>query len=133
MGTEHRTVDEHRGGTVADVMLASPKTLPVDSTVGALRALFERKPGVRTALLVDGAAFVASIDRGTLPDDAADDAPALQYAREGDTVAPGVPVAEALERLAGLPEPRLVVVDEDGSTLRGLLCLSGGGTEFCVG
>lgn len=132
MGNVHRTVEETRGGTVADAMLATPKTLSADSTVGAVRELFERKPTVRTALLVDGTAFRASIDRGTLPADAPDDAPALRYAGAADTIAPDAPVEEALARLEGLPEPRLVVVDGDGTTLRGLICLSGGGTRFCV-
>jgi CBS domain-containing protein len=112
-------------------MLARPKTLSTDATVGAVRALFA-KPSVRTALLVDGTAFRAALDRGDLPDDAPDDAPALRYAREGDTIAPDAPVAEALERIAELPEPRLVVVDADGVTLRGLVCLNGSGTQFCV-
>jgi CBS domain-containing protein len=132
MGTAHLTVEESRGGTVADVMLARPKTLPADSTVAAVRRLFEQKPSVRTALLVDGAAFRAAIDRADLPADAPGDAPALGYAREGDTIAPDAPVADALARLAELDEPRLVVVDADGVTLRGLVCLGGGGAEFCV-
>jgi CBS domain-containing protein len=113
-------------------MLARPKTLPADSTVGAVRRLFEQKPGVRTALLVDGTAFRAALDRGDLPADAPDEAPALGYAAAADTIEPGAPVEEALRRLEGLDEPRLVVVDPDGVTLRGLLCLSDGGSGFCV-
>ena len=131
MGNEHRTVEKARDGVVADVMLARPKTLSADATVAAVRALFA-KPSVRTALLVDGTAFRAALDRGDLPDDAPDDAPALRYAGEGDTITPDAPVAEALDRMAALPEPRLVVVDADGVTLRGLVCLNGGGTQFCV-
>jgi CBS domain-containing protein len=132
MGTEHVTVAAAGDGVVADVMLTRPKTLPADSTVGDVRALFA-KPSVRTALLVEGSAFRAALDRGDLPDDAPDDAPALRYADAGgDTIAPDAPVAEALGRLAALDEPRLVVVDADGVTLRGLVCLSGGGPQFCV-
>jgi CBS domain-containing protein len=112
-------------------MLARPKTLPADATVADVRRLFE-KPSVRTALLVDGAAFRAALDRDGLPAGAADDEPALRYAAAGDTISPDAPVADALVRLAGLPEPRLVVVDPDGTTLRGLVCLSGGGSRFCV-
>jgi CBS domain-containing protein len=131
MGNEHRTVAQTAAGTVADVMLAEPKTLPADATVAAVRRLFE-KPSVRTALLVDGPVFRAALDRDGLPADAGDDEPALRYAREADTIAPEAPVAEALARLAVLPEPRLVVLDADGATLRGLVCLSGNGTQFCV-
>ena len=131
MGSEHVALADAADGAVADVMLARPKTLPADSTVAAVRQLFA-KPSVRTALLVDGTAFRAALDRGDLPDDAPDDAPALSFARAGDTIGPDAPVAEALERLRGLEEPRLVVVDADGVTLRGLVCLSGGGSQFCV-
>ena len=59
MGNLHRTVEETTGGTVADVMLERPKTLPADSSVAAVRGLFE-KPSVRTALLVEGAVFRAA-------------------------------------------------------------------------
>jgi CBS domain-containing protein len=131
LGNEHRTVEEARAGVVADVMLARPKTLPADATVGAVRGLFA-KPAVRTALLVDGTVFRAALDRRDLPAEAPDDAPALRYASAADTIVPDAPVAEALERLAALEEPRLVVLDPDGVTLRGLLCLSGGGAQFCV-
>jgi CBS domain-containing protein len=131
MGEAHVTVAGSTGATVADVMLARPKTLPADATVAAVRRLFE-KPSVRTALLVDGALFHAALDRDDLPAEAADDEPALRYARDGGTIAPEAPVAEALARLAPLEEPRLVVVDPDGALL-GLICLTGGGTQFCVG
>jgi CBS domain-containing protein len=131
MGAEHVTLADAGDRVVADVMLARPKTLPADATVAAVRALFA-KPSVRTALLVDGTAFRAALDRADLPADAPDDAPALDYAGEADTIAPDAPVAEAVERLRGLDEPRLVVLDPDGVTLRGLICLSGGGAQFCV-
>jgi CBS domain-containing protein len=131
MGEVHRTVEQSAGACVADVMLERPKTLPADSTVAAVRRLFE-KPSVRTALLVDGTVFRAAIDRGDLPAEAGDDEPALRYARKGDTIAPGAAVEDALARLATLDEPRLVAVDADGK-LRGLVCLSGNGTQFCIG
>jgi hypothetical protein len=39
---------------------------------------------------------------------------------------------DALALLEGRGEPRLVVLDEDGVTLRGLLCADTAGTGFCV-
>jgi CBS domain-containing protein len=131
MGKAHVSVDAADGGTVADVMLARPKTLPAGATVADLRRLFAN-PAVRTALLVDGTAFRAAVERTGVPADAPDDAPALRYGGAVETVLPEVPVADALRRLARLEEPRLVVLDADGVTLRGLLCLSGGGSRFCV-
>ena len=32
----------------------------------------------------------------------------------------------------GRSEPRLIVLDEDGVTLRGLVCANGSGTGFCI-
>jgi CBS domain-containing protein len=129
---ERLDLDAVRGGTVADAMLPRPKTLPADATVADVRRLFER-PTMRTVLLVDGEAFRGAIERGDVPDTAPADAPALPFAGAFEAIGPDEPIAAALERLAARREQRLVVLDADGSTLRGLLCLSGGGTAFCVG
>ena len=114
-------------------MLSHPKTLAHDATVADLRRLFETRT-VRTALLVEGERFVASVDRADLPENAADDEPASTFART-DTVRvrPGQRVRDVLPQLDGSPEGRLVVVGDDGTTLRGLLCLSGIDGAFCSG
>lgn len=85
-----------------------------------------------TALLVDGGDFRGAIDRGSLPDDAADDADALDYAAAATpTIAPDASVEDALEALHGLESRRLVVLDADDSRLLGLVCLNTTGTRFC--
>jgi CBS domain-containing protein len=118
--------------TVEAVMLRQPKTLPASATVADLRRLFA-KASVRTALLVDGTAFVAAVERSDLPDSAAADTPALEYARDdAERVPPGVLVSDAMPKLERSAEGRLVVVDEDGTTLRGLLCRRGSTDGFCV-
>ena len=119
--------------TVGEAMLSRPKTLATGATVADLRRLFETRT-VRTALLVEGGRFVASVDRSDLPDSAADDEPASTFART-DTVRvrPEQRVRDVLPQLDGSPEGRLVVVGEDGTTLRGLLCLSGIDGAFCSG
>jgi hypothetical protein len=43
-----------------------------------------------------------------------------------------MPIPEAIKLLDGQAEPRLIVLDEDGATLRGLLCFNRGAAEFCV-
>jgi CBS domain-containing protein len=43
-----------------------------------------------------------------------------------------MPMTEAMTLLEGRSEPRLIVVDEDGVTLRGLLCANGSVTGFCI-
>jgi predicted transcriptional regulator len=119
--------------TVGEVMLSHPKTLSTDARVADLRRLFESK-SVRTALLVDGGRFVASVDRIDVPDDAADDEPASAFARDDMVrVRPDERVRDVLPQLDGSPEGRLVVVGDDGATLRGLLCLSGIDGAFCSG
>ena len=129
----HVSIDQVRGGTVADAMLRRPKTLPAGATVGDVRRLFAEHPTVRTALLVDGGALAGAVERGDLPEAASDGAPAADYAGGAATVSVETPLDEALAVLAGRAEQRLVVVDADGVTLQGLLCPSGGGNSFCVG
>jgi hypothetical protein len=47
-------------------------------------------------------------------------------------VDPYYPIPDAIKLLDDQPEPRLIVLDEDGATLRGLLCLNRSSDEFCV-
>jgi CBS domain-containing protein len=116
---------------VADVMLRRPKTLPATATVADVRALFAN-PKVMTALLVDGAAFAGVLDREDLTEAAADDEPARDHARtDVPRVDPGTSVPEARAWLDEHEERRLVVMDADGVTLRGLLCLNRRRTGFC--
>jgi CBS domain-containing protein len=119
--------------TVGEVMLSRPKTLDVDATLGDLRRLFENR-SVRTALLVDGGRFAGTVERADVPPDAADGEPLRTFVRfDAELVRPDVPVRDVIAQLDASREGRLVVVDEDGATLRGLLCLSGIDDAFCSG
>jgi len=116
---------------VADVMLSHPKTLPANATVGDVRAFFEN-PKVMMAVLVDGDRFRGTIERDGLPPDAADDASALEYAPpDAPTISPDSGVEDALEALEGIESRRLVVLEADGTTLLGLVCLNSSRTHFC--
>jgi predicted transcriptional regulator len=118
--------------TVEAVMLRRPKTLPRSASVADLRRLFANQ-SVRTALLVDGDRFVATVERTDVPEGAAESEPAMAYARtDAERVRSGVLVGDATPQLERSPEGRLVVVAEDGETLRGLLCLRGAADSFCV-
>jgi len=120
------------GLTVGEVMISRPKTLPVDALVGDARRLFER-PNVRTLLLVENEAFRGAIERDGLPPAAGDAEPVLRYVEEEPvTATPEMPMSEALQLLAGQREPRLVVLGDDGVTLRGLVCTNSTATGFCV-
>jgi CBS domain-containing protein len=116
---------------VGDVMVRSPKTLPAHSRIADVRRLFSN-PHVAAALLVDGARFVGVIERVDVAADAADEALARDLARrEVDTVEPDAPMAAALARLDERGGRRLVVLDADGHTLRGLLCLTSDRCGVC--
>jgi len=116
---------------VAEVMIAKPKTLPSNAVVGDVRGVLEKK-NVRTVLLVEGKEFRGAIERDALPTTAADNELALRFAdAEPLTTTPDTPMREILPLLDGRDEPRLIVLDEDGVTLRGLLCADAGGTGFC--
>jgi CBS domain-containing protein len=126
------TTDEVIEMTVGEVMMPEPKTHPADALVGDVRRAFE-KPSVRTVLLADGGVFRGAIERDDLPEDAREDEPAVQYAdTQPVTATPAMPISEAIKLLDDQPEPRLIVLDEDGATLRGLLCFNRSSSEFCV-
>jgi CBS domain-containing protein len=117
---------------VGEVMLANPKTLRSDAQVGEVRRLFA-KPNVRTVLLADDGAFRGAIERENIPVGAPDDAAAVAFADpEPVIVSPEMPMTDAVALLERRGEPRLVVLDEDGVTLRGLICTNTTATGFCV-
>jgi CBS domain-containing protein len=116
---------------VRDVMVKSPKTLPADCSIGDVRRFFA-SPHHATALLVDGAYFAGAIERADMNADMRDDTPARELAaRDVDTIQPDAPVSAAVARLDERSSRRLVVLDPDGRTLRGLVCLTRGRDGFC--
>jgi CBS domain-containing protein len=118
--------------TVGEVMIVRPKTQPGDALVGDVRRAFEQ-PSIRTVLLADDGVFRGAIERDNVPADAADGEPAIAYAdTEPVTATPTTPIPDAVKLLEDQAEPRLIVLDEDGATLRGLLCFNRGSDEFCV-
>ncbi len=126
------SIDDAEGQLVEDVMISRPKTLPGGALVADVRLQFDR-PSVRTVLLADDGRFVGAIERDRLPEDASDQEPATRYIDEQPTtVTPDTTVSAAIELLRERNEPRLIVVDPDGVTLRGLLCVNGTATGFCI-
>lgn len=117
---------------VRDVMVSRPKTLPADASVAALREQFAN-PKVRTALLSEGGRFAGAIAPEELPPDAPDGGSARDYARtDVPTLGPEATMAEALDLMDRRGDHRLVVLDDDGATLAGLLCLDKTGDSFCT-
>ena len=126
------TPDEAAVLTVGEVMISRPKTQSSDAALADVRRAFEN-PSVRTVLLADDGVFRGAVEREAVPADAPDDAPAMRYADTAPvTATPATPISEAIKLLDGQAEPRLIVLDDDGATLRGLLCFNRGSSEFCV-
>lgn len=131
-GSDTISLEDAVDKTVGDVMIRRPKTLPADALVSDVRLAFER-PNTRTVLLADDERFVGAIERGGLPDDAPGEARATGYVEpEPLTTIPATPMTVAIELLERRQEPRLIVLDEDGVTLRGLLCANRTATGFCI-
>lgn len=124
----HDSADARR---VADVMVTRPKTLPADATVADLRRLFAN-PHVISALLVDGSAFAGIVNRDEVSASADDALPAAELAnRDVTTLTRSASVADAMAVLAATGDFRVVVLEEDGATLAGLVCLDQPRTGFC--
>jgi CBS domain-containing protein len=124
--------DEALDLTVGEVMIARPETFSADISVGEVRRAFQRS-SQRLVLLVDGATFRGAIERESLDPNAPDSAQAAAFAtRDVPTVTPATPIPAAARLLEESREPRLVVLDEDGCTLRGLVCFNRSSASFCV-
>lgn len=116
--------------TVAEVMLARPKVLPVTASVGEVRAVLA-DDHVHMVLLTDGDMLRGTVVRGDLPATAGPQEPALGCSRlAGRTVAPSADAEGARQQLVESGGRRLAVVDERGHLL-GLLCLKRRRTGFC--
>jgi CBS domain-containing protein len=114
--------------TVADVMLAEPKTLPADATVADARKLLD-DDRVQLLLLAEDGRFRGAI--AEIAGDAVDDAPALTCVQPApDTISPDETAAVGFERARRNAQRRVVVVDQDDRLL-GLLCLDVTLTRFC--
>lgn len=132
--SDSRTVrrEDALGQTVGEVMIQAPKTLPSSATLADVRRAFE-KPNLRTVLLADDGRFAGLIERDRLPADAPAGTPATSYIEPTPAITtPQTPMRDAVRLFEARGEPRLVVLDEDGITLRGLLCGNATATGFCV-
>lgn len=122
---------EHAHRTIGDIMVRHPKSAPVDATVGIIREKLTN-PNLRNVVLLDGSAFAGLVERGAIPDDAAPSDPARQFAlTDVPTTTADTPVPHALATMDAAQLQRLVVLDGDGQTLAGLVCIDPTGEGFC--
>lgn len=128
---DHPKIADFTDLLVRDVMVSRPKTMTAGASVADVRRVFAN-PHVISALLVDGTVFAGMINRGDVPSTGSDDAPARDFARtDVPTVRPDAKVADAIAVLDSNRDRRLVVLDDDGVTLAGLICLDESRDSFC--
>jgi CBS domain-containing protein len=129
MPTDHLPLAD-AGPTVRDAMMLEPRTTPAGTPLAQARETFAN-PHVHLMLVVDGDdRFVGTVTRDSLP--AAGDGAVEDHVDPGaPRIAPGAPVAEAVELLEATGTDRLPVVGDDG-TLLGLVCWSPANRHFCV-
>ncbi|WP_109505299.1 CBS domain-containing protein [Nocardioides speluncae] len=117
--------------TAAEAMVTVPKTLPVGTTVGQVRAAFE-DDHVHMLLLTSEGALLGTLVRADLDSAVPAAAPALGLATlRGRTVAPDEDLEEVRLRMIAAGRRRLAVVGP-GNRLLGLLCLKRDQSGFCT-
>lgn len=108
------------------------KELLATDTAATARLLFEN-PSVQVLPVLDGARYLGAVERGTLADDLADDAPVGPLAAPLlPTVTSLTPTDTALAALDAHGSTRLVVLDGDHTTYLGIVCLRGDRERLCV-
>lgn len=120
-----------RGRPIADALNRRGRELRVSSTAEEARALLEN-PSVTVVPVLDEDRYLGAVDSSAL-DTVADDTPLGPIARPLLPTAVATESAEtAFARADEVGALRLVVLDEDGSTYRGLVCLRSDGVRLCV-
>jgi CBS domain-containing protein len=108
------------------------KELAATDTVADARRLFAHG-SVRVLPVLDGTAYVGALERDSLRDDQSPETPVAAIASGTlQTALAGTPSAQALAELDRTGATRLVVLDDDGVTYRGLVCLRSDRRRVCV-
>jgi CBS domain-containing protein len=129
MGTDHVDPGAELETPVRELMISRPKSLDRDALVGDARRLFENA-SVRVAMVVEGGRYAGELRREDVPATAADGEPLSAYVRQGESIRPEAPLAEALSSLERTGGDRLAVVEDE--RLVGLVCFSRSHGRLCV-
>jgi CBS domain-containing protein len=132
MATITRNRAELTGRTIAAAITSRGKELSVADTVGAARRLLSR-PAVRVLPVLDGTAYVGAVDRDAIPDEVDDAAAVVSVATAFvPTIPAAMPAELALAARDRRGENRRVVLDHDGFTYVGLVCVRSDRRRLCV-
>jgi CBS domain-containing protein len=127
VGTSVRPV---AAGTVGEVMLRTPTTLPAEAPVAAVAAWLAG-PHRHLALLTAGGRLVGTVATDDLVGADPGDLALRRAVLAGRTVGPDASAEETRRAMLEESRRRLVVVGPDGELL-GLLCLKHHGRDFCT-
>jgi hypothetical protein len=131
MGDSSVRIEEAGDLRVRQAMIARPKSVSSEASIGEARILFEN-PKNRLLLVADDGVYRGHVLREDVPAAEPDEAPLLPHVRRDcPTIGPDDPVGEALPLTDEAFDNRLVVLDA-GGRLEGLLCLNRRDGYLCV-
>ena len=133
MGTTvNRNRSDLSGCSIAEAITARGKELSTRDTVATARRLFANR-SVRVLPVLEGTTYVGAVDHGSIAGHVRADAAVVSFASAlVPTVVATTPAAQALAALDRHGANRLVVLDSDGATYVGLVCLRSDRERLCV-
>lgn len=130
--TEVRSTHDLASSTVSAAITTRGKELSAADTVADARRLFVHR-SVQVIPVLDEGAYVGAVGRDAISDDLSPETPLVAIAsRNLPTALVGSPAPYAFELLERHGATRLVVLDDDGVTYRGLVCLRSDRERVCV-
>jgi len=125
--TVHIPVDE-AGPTIGDVMMREAESVSPSTPLSAAREVFV-SPRKKLLLVTDGDRYLGTLTPDDVPPSG--DGPIAPHVRaDRPSVAPGDPVARALELVESEGMTRIPVVS--GDRLEGLVCFNTSHEAFCI-
>lgn len=131
--TEVRSTHDLASSTVSAAITTRGKELSATDTVADARRLFGHRSIQVIPVLDAGGVYVGAVGRDAIRDEISTDAPLVAIAsRNLPTALVGSSAADAFELLERHGATRLVVLEADGVTYRGLVCLRSDRERVCV-
>lgn len=132
MRTVPRIRAELTGLSIADVVTSRGKELVAGDSVAAARRLFEND-SVQVIPVLDGERYLGAVDRAAVHSGISDRTPIGTLVQDIlPTCRTRTPALDALDALDQSGANRLVVLDDNEGSYRGLVCLRSDRVRLCV-